>query len=279
MSGRDAFVLGAAVVLALLITAGMGVAVGIWWATRRQKLPPKTSDGLSEALAALERAGALCDALTALTEQQVTALLERQQRLATAIQSLQTAASRISAPALPTTLHWERQPLDAITQLPDAAAFGVNLSRLIAAGRGSLLLVSVDRLESLRQRCGVRTVEELRRLVSRLLCRTGRDADLTCTLADDLFAVLLTDADAGQGLLQAAAVRDALRAHRFQPEADGPEVLVTASLGITPLQPGDEAQQVQERAAVAVAHSRRLGRNRLHIADAASGQCLPVDAP
>ena len=280
MTGRDAFVLGAAVVLALLTTAAAGFTGGYWWASRRPRRPAAPTDDLAAALSSLELAAELCDFLTAaaaLSERQLATLLDRQTRLAAAIGSLSAATAGRPKPG---DLHWERQPLDPLTELPARAACEQNLGRLTqaaaATGRGGLLLVSLDRFDSLRGRFGDATAAELRRLVARLLCRTGRDADLACTLADDLFGVLLSDTDVAASIIQAAAVRDALRAHRFQPEADGPEVLVTASFGFTAAQPGDDPQSMQERAAMAVAHSRRLGRNRLHVADPASGRCFAV---
>ena len=217
-----------------------------------------------------------------LTERQLASLVERQRRLTNAVGRLATAVASVRTAGAVADVPWERSPADPETELPGRTAFEENLLRLTAAAidrpRGGLLLVSLDRFDKLAERIGAAAAGEVRRTVARLLCRAGRDADLACAVDAGTFAVLLTDAEPGTAEAQAAALRDAFRAHPFRLGPDGPEVFLTASFGYAPCLPGDHARLLVDRAEVAVAQSRRQGRNRLHRFEAASGRFLCVEA-
>ena len=275
MSNGTSLILGAAAVAGFLIAAAGGFSMGYRFAqsapSRLLRRAGRDSDRcLSQATTAIDMAGTLCEAVaaaTVATERQMAALFERQQRLSEAIGRLHSSFRSAAAPES-REIQWQSEPVDRETDLPDRTAFDENVSRLVAAAsdsvRGGILLVSLDGIERLRDRIGESRLAAVRHSVARVLCRAGRDSDLTCRFDANTFAILLPDMDDRAALAQVSDVRDAFRSHPFQLGADGPELLVTASFGFTPAVPGDEARLALDRAQAGVVRSRRWGRNRLH---------------
>lgn len=167
---------------------------------------------------------------------------------------------------------WTKKPTDAVSELPDRTAFDASLASLLEAGHRAgqtshLLVLKMDRLTSLSSRVGIAGVHSLTRKLAALVCRTVRDEDLVCQIGEDKLAVLLKGTDHETGDRLARSVRDAIRSHRFRVDQEGPEVLVTASFGLTVCLPEDSPDLVLDRAAHALAKSERLGRNQLHVHD------------
>ena len=63
----------------------------------------------------------------------------------------------------------------------------------------------------------------------------------------------------------AQTICDTVRHYHFRLEESGPEVLVTASFGLTQCRPGDNADLILNRVENALAKSQRRGRNQLHL--------------
>ena len=235
---------------------------------------------LSEAAGAIDLAQRFCDAASntaKVAHDQVTALAERQRGLAESIGRLLSAARCGARPVV--NVEWEMSPIDSHTQLPDRAAFDANVGRLAAASqepRGGVLLLSLDGITRLRNRVGVAETAEVRRTVARVLCRAGRERDLACVVDDEAFVVLLPDAEPDDALRHASAIRDAFRGHPFRIGADGPEVLVTASYGFTPVLPGDDSGLVLDRVGAAVSRARRWGRSRFYAYEPVASRIVQV---
>lgn len=246
---------------------------------RAQRHP---GDCLKAATTAIDVAGKLCEAVaneSAATEAQLSALVERQSRLVTAIKRL-TSAVQAAEAAPARAIEWVNAPVDAETDLPNRGAFEANAGLLIAAAtttpRGGVLFISIDDAVRLRNRVGENGYRSLSKSVGRVLCRAGRTADLTCRIDGETFAVLMSDEDPTESLSNANAIRDAFRNHPFRLGPDGPECLVTASFGFTPILPSDEFRIVTDRAIAAVTRSRRWGRNRLYGYDSIACGFAPV---
>lgn len=164
---------------------------------------------------------------------------------------------------------WVVEPQHAVTKLPDRAAFDANrdmLARLAADGGFScgLLLVQIDRADHLKKRFGVAGMQMFARTMAGLICRSMSDADITCQFAAETFAVLMPGATDSAARETAESIRRTIRHHHFRSRDDGPEVLVTASFGLTVFAGQDGPDLALARAETALKSSRKQGRNQLY---------------
>jgi diguanylate cyclase (GGDEF)-like protein len=172
--------------------------------------------------------------------------------------------------AKPFKLVWQRATFDAITNLPDRAAFDTNLALMLEAGTkvdqsSGLLLVRIDRIDQLKSRFGIAGTDAFVKGLGAVISQSIREHDLVCRLAPDSFAVLIPSVDAEGGRRLSQAVRSAVRVHSFRMHDGGPEVLVTASFGFTACSPHDSAEAALNRSGDALSQSTRRGRNQLHV--------------
>ena len=277
--------------LALFLTSGIGFVSGLLYARWSQQFAlQRASQELSRlfraVLRSLDTAEQACGLLEKfpnlfLTEEQAAqfdgkrkSLLETAARIvesrAATIQRREAEAARAKARLEQFSLAFERTPEDLTTKLPDRTAFETNLAAMLTAGNQSgqgsgLLLVKIDKYDHLKTRFGWSGAEVFLQKMAGLLCRTIREADLVCRIAEDTFAVLLPAVDAEQGQELAGTVRTAVRQCQFRRDESGPEVLVTASFGYTSCLPDDHRDIVLSRAGAALAESQRRGRNQLHV--------------
>ncbi len=267
--------LGTAATMGIVVAAAGGYSVGYRSAAtapaRLIRRAGRDSERcLSEAAAAIDVAGRLCDAVagaSAATERQIATIAERHDHLAEALSRLRMTI-RTSDPAAAAKIEWNREPLDAETELPNRSAFEANIEIFRAqtknAPLGGVLFISLDDAVRLRKRVGEGNYRNVCQSVARVLCRAGRELDLACRIDGETFALLMPDPDPHDALDHANAVRDTFRKHPFRLGPDGPECLVTASFGFTPVLASDESRLIMDRARAAVSRSRRWGRNRLH---------------
>ncbi len=177
-------------------------------------------------------------------------------------------------PATPTTftIDWQKSSLEPQSGLPDLKSFEQNLATMLVQNKecgleSGLLLIRMDKVDSLRRRLGRPSVEKLlARLVS-VVVRTARDEDLVCRINDDTLALLCPAMAPLTGMKIAEKIRETVRNYHFRVDDNGPEVLVTASFGYANCGPGDSADLVRDRAGDGLARSQSLGRNQLHIHD------------
>lgn len=178
-------------------------------------------------------------------------------------------------------IDWVLAPEDGVSKLPTRVAFDVNLEILLAASSDhefecGLLLVKLDKADNLKSRFGVSGIREFTKQLGGRVVRAMRDADVVCHIDTDLFAVLMPGVDPSTGRGNAEAIRTAIRRHHFRPAENGPEVLVTASLGWTAFNGGDTASGILTRCRHALEQSEKRGRNQLHVDDGAKLTLCPV---
>jgi diguanylate cyclase (GGDEF)-like protein len=169
----------------------------------------------------------------------------------------------------PLKLVWQRTTFEPHTNLPDRAAFDINLALMLDAGTraeraSGLLLVKIDRVDQLKSRFGIAGADAFVKELAAVIAQSIREQDLACRLAPDSFAVLFPSVDAESGRKLSQALRQAVRVHNFRMHDGGPEVLVTASFGFAACAPHDTPDGVLGRAGDALAQSTRRGRNQLH---------------
>ncbi len=170
----------------------------------------------------------------------------------------------------PFKMAWQCSSLDGLTNLPDRAAFDINLPLMLEATTradqtSGLLLVRIDRMDQLKSRFGIAGADAFVKELTALLSQSSREHDLVCRTAPDSFAVLFPSVDSESGRRLAQAVRNVVRVHNFRIYEGGPEVLVTASFGFTLCAPHDSAESAIGRVGDALAQSMRKGRNQLHV--------------
>lgn len=223
----------------------------------------------------LSKSRALAETVTAARNQTII-FIDTVIRVVGSQQSLvQAVAENTESKSNPTAdfeIDWQRQPEDSKSGIPNRAAFDDNLRALIAAGQNAgvdsgLLLIKVDKFDQLQTRYGNADAEAFLRKVVAVVCRAGRDEDLLCRYSTDMLALLMPQIDSKAGRVAAQKIRDSVRSSRFRLDADGPEVLITASFGYTVCDPDDNPDLVVNRAGNALAKSQRRGRNQLHLHD------------
>lgn len=269
------------VVAAILVAAVVGFVVG-WFLGKRDpsrqvlERAERAKDVLDDVVARMESARADCDRLAAggeLAGRSVGSprpgdagrLEASHATLGGAVAGVVAGLRSAADAAVTAWAGWSRGGTDPATGLPDADAVDANIARLAATGDGGVLLISVDGWDRLRSVRGGDVSDTLKADLFRVAVRAGRDDDFVGVVGEDAAALLFrTAADASDPYGPAAAVRDAVKRQRFFAGDGGPEVIVTASFGVTPLWPGDTPASALARCREAADRSRRGGRNRLH---------------
>ena len=88
------------------------------------------------------------------------------------------------------TVDWIKSPADTTSGLPNLQAFEQNLAAMMTRGaetqlESGLLLVRMDKADSLRRRLGDDAVEKLLARLISIVVRSARDQDVLCRLSGD----------------------------------------------------------------------------------------------
>ena len=157
---------------------------------------------------------------------------------------------------------------DALTGLANRSAFTAALERCLAAGppAPALLFLDLDDFKSVNDGCGHAAGDQLLRSVADRMRSAVRSGDVCARLGGDEFAVLLADGDAASALEIAT---------RLVQRVSAPVVLagrptrVGASVGVVcgPPDAGLDAEQLVQRADVAMYAAKARGKNRVQVFD------------
>jgi len=146
---------------------------------------------------------------------------------------------------------------DPLTGCLNRRAF---LDRLDSAAAGTggpwvVCLVDLDGFKGVNDRSGHAAGDDVLRAVTTALGGVVRETDTVARLGGDEFAVL-AEATPEDGASLAARVRDAVA-------GAGADRGVTASVGVTEVRPGDQADEVLSRADQAMYRAKGAGGNRV----------------
>jgi diguanylate cyclase (GGDEF)-like protein/PAS domain S-box-containing protein len=165
---------------------------------------------------------------------------------------------------------------DSLTLLPNRRLLLERLSqRLISGSRntrhGALMFIDLDKFKVLNDTLGHHIGDLLLQQVGQRLLNSVREADTVARLGGDEFVILLNDlsADAAEALVQAKALGTAVLLTLSQTyQLAHFEHQGTGSIGMT-IFSGDQltADEIMQRADVAMYRAKRAGRNNLHIAE------------
>ena len=124
----------------------------------------------------------------------------------------------------------------------------------------SIMLISVDHLESISEHHGSKVGEKAWQDVAQTLGRRLRDSDLIFRTAEDAFCIVLNQANLDGALALAERLRQEVdRCVSY----DNVQFVLTASVGVTELSVSDDAESLLIRTAEALAIAKCTGRNQV----------------
>nr|WP_269326779.1 GGDEF domain-containing protein [Kineosporia mesophila] len=158
---------------------------------------------------------------------------------------------------------------DPLTRLPNRTLFFDHLERSLRHGRRhhtpvAVIYFDLDKFKAVNDTLGHGAGDDL---LVQVADRTGavlRSPDLLARLGGDEFVVLTHDYDAGDGPQAATQVAERVRAVLAVPfDLGGNLVTVSGSLGVALDEPGLSAEDLVERADMALYRAKQLGRDRV----------------
>ena len=157
---------------------------------------------------------------------------------------------------------------DNLTNLPNRATFNRlmegALQRLTGGRSLALLYVDVDRFKTINDTMGHSAGDRVLQAVGSRLAAAIGTGDIASRLSGDEFAVCLTSVDKGEDVGDLAA---AIAAQVMAPfSVDGHNVAIGISIGVAlSADPLDSAEELLQRADIALYRSKENGRGRLTI--------------
>ncbi len=154
---------------------------------------------------------------------------------------------------------------DPLTQLANRAEFDMSHARLVKSHLESglpysLLITDIDRFKLINDTYGHQAGDEVIQSLARLLKSACGPDDLAARYGGEEFVLLCADCDNSKAVRRAEELRRAFAELR-QPALNGKEV--TASFGVTEVQPGDTPETMLRRADRALLTAKENGRNRV----------------
>jgi two-component system, cell cycle response regulator len=156
---------------------------------------------------------------------------------------------------------------DELTRLLNRRAFFTLMTRELARCRRysyplGVVMVDVDHFKAVNDRYGHASGDAVLAHVSAMLRQTVRTTDLAARWGGEEFVVALTSTPLQGALVVAERLRQVLSSTPVR-TSGGQELTVTASLGVSSLQPGDTVESVVDRADRAMYRAKHQGRNRV----------------
>ncbi len=175
---------------------------------------------------------------------------------------LHDASSEISLEQRCQNLH-EKATLDPLTQVGNRAEFDRVHAMFVKAhlDRGlpcSLMICDLDHFKQVNDTYGHQAGDEAIKSLARLMKNACRPGDLVARYGGEEFVMLCADCDNAVAARRAEQIRLALSQFQ-QPMLDGRSI--TASFGVTEVQPGDTPETMLRRADRALLLAKSRGRN------------------
>lgn len=175
------------------------------------------------------------------------------------ISSLQQSLEAIRAESL----------TDPLTSLGNRKYFDNAIETAVAQARDndqplSLLMIDIDHFKSFNDNFGHLIGDQVLRLVALALKYNVKGQDIIARYGGEEFVVVLPNTTLRQALTVADNIRRAVMSKQLKKKSTG-EILgrVTVSVGVSILQPGDEAHSLLDRADACLYAAKRNGRNRV----------------
>lgn len=154
---------------------------------------------------------------------------------------------------------------DPLTQAANRAEFDRVQAEFIQAHRDtkrpcSLIMTDIDRFKSINDTYGHQAGDQVIQAIALMLKNFSRPGDLVARYGGEEFALLCADCDNATAAARAEEVRIAFSRLRHKSLGDRS---VTASFGVTEVQPGDTPETMLRRADRALFTAKETGRNRV----------------
>ncbi|HEX3656948.1 MAG TPA: diguanylate cyclase [Pirellulales bacterium] len=160
---------------------------------------------------------------------------------------------------------YELSTKDPLTQVANRAEFDRVHELFVAAHRESnrpcsLIMADIDHFKHVNDTYGHQAGDEVIQSFARLLQNSCRPGDLVARYGGEEFVLLCADCDNPTAARRAQEIRLSFAEHR-QTALDNQ--CVTASFGVTEVQPGDTTENMLRRSDRALLLSKEAGRNRV----------------
>jgi diguanylate cyclase (GGDEF)-like protein len=167
--------------------------------------------------------------------------------------------------------------MDPLTGVANRAEMDRSLAELTGSeGRTfSLIICDIDHFKKVNDVHGHQAGDEALVRVAQILGAQSREGDLVCRYGGEEFVVICPDCDLVSANRRAEAIRVAIEGSKLSMLENNN---VTASFGVTQVQPGDTAESVFARADRALLQAKSSGRNRV-IQLGVGGQFQAVTEP
>ena len=158
---------------------------------------------------------------------------------------------------------YDKSTKDPMTQVANRAEFDRVLEMFIAAHQQqavpcSLMMCDLDHFKRVNDTFGHQAGDDAIKSVASVLKGNSRPGDLVARYGGEEFVMLLADCDNATATRRSEQIRKSL-SQIPQPRLDGQTV--TASFGVTEIQPGDTAETMLRRADRALMEAKGKGRN------------------
>jgi len=156
--------------------------------------------------------------------------------------------------------------VDALTGLNNRHHFQqvweLEMARLRrSGGQACVLMADLDHFKVINDSRGHVIGDQVLMGVSQVLKQGVRDVDALARWGGEEFLLLMPDTPLDVALLVAERLRASIHAYRL--DAEAADIRITASFGLTQLQPADTLSQAIARADQAMYRSKAQGRNRV----------------
>lgn len=182
--------------------------------------------------------------------------------IAGAVLLLHDASSEISLEHRCQTLY-DKSTKDPLTQVANRAEFDRVLSMFVAAHRDqhvpcAMMMCDLDHFKQVNDNYGHQAGDEVIKSLANLLKNSCRPGDLVARYGGEEFVMLYADCDNATAARRSDQIRLAL-GQMPQPKLDGR--MITASFGVTEIQPGDTPETMLRRADRGLLQAKAKGRN------------------
>ena len=166
---------------------------------------------------------------------------------------------------------------DALTGIANRRAFDYELKRRMVDWNRQriplcLLMVDIDHFKLANDRYGHVAGDVGLRLAANLLKDSLREMDLVARYGGEEFGIILPYSMLKDARCVAERSRETIASHRF--ESNQHVFRLTASVGVTEVRHGDDAELLIRRADSALYKAKRNGRNRCYVHDGVSCEAL-----
>ena len=177
---------------------------------------------------------------------------------------LHDVTSEISLEERCQTLH-DKATKDPLTQAANRAEFDRVSAEFVQAHREtkrpcSLIMTDIDRFKSINDTYGHQAGDQVIQSIAQMMKTFSRAGDLVARYGGEEFALLCADCDNATAAQRAEEIRIAFSMVRHTSLGDR---CVTASFGVTEIQPGDTPETLLRRSDRALMQAKETGRNRL----------------